>query len=225
MLHFTLIEKKQLTHDVFELIFQWENEINMKPGQFITFILDSIWWRAYSVLESKWNTISFIVKKRETDNGWRWWSAYICDLKVWDIIKWVWPAGHFTLKENSKNKLFIWTWTWLVPLYNQILWSIEQKQECKLTLVFWVRTLKDTFYIEKFEEIQKKYPNFDFTILLSKEKSELYQKWYVTDFLSLENIESFEEYYICWAPAMIDSTVEKLKKLWVDEENIFLERY
>ena len=225
MLHFTLIEKKQLTHDVFELIFQWENEINMKPGQFITFILDSIWWRAYSVLESKWNTISFIVKKRETDNGWRWWSAYICDLKVWDIIKWVWPAGHFTLKENSKNKLFIWTWTWLVPLYNQILWSIEQKQECKLTLVFWVRTLKDTFYIEKFEEIQKKYPNFDFTILLSKEKSELYQKWYVTDFLSLENIESFEEYYICWTPAMIDSTVEKLKKLWVDEENIFLERY
>jgi len=225
MQNFTLTKKIQLTHDVFELVFQWENEINMKPGQFITFILDNIWGRAYSILESKWNTISFIIKKREADNGWRWWSAYICDLKVWDIIKWVWPAGHFTLKENSKNKLFIWTWTWLVPLYNQILWSIEQKQECKLTLVFWVRTLKDTFYIEKFEEIQKKYPNFDFTILLSKEKSELYQKWYVTDFLSLENIESFEEYYICWAPAMIDSTVEKLKKLWVDEENIFLERY
>jgi NAD(P)H-flavin reductase len=225
MQSFTLIEKKQLTRDVFELIFQWENEINMKSGQFITFILDGIWWRAYSVLESNWKTVSFIIKKRETDNGWRGWSAYICDLEIWDIIKWVWPAGHFVLGENNKNKLFIGTWTWLVPLYNQILWSIKQKQNCNLSLVFWVRTVEDLFYIEEFEKIKKEYPSFDFTILLSQEESELYKKWYVTDFISPENIKLFEEYYICWAPAMIDSTVEKLKKLWVDEENIFLERY
>jgi NAD(P)H-flavin reductase len=39
---FTLIEKKQLTHDVFELIFESENKIDLLPGQFITFILDKI---------------------------------------------------------------------------------------------------------------------------------------------------------------------------------------
>ena len=48
---FTLKERKALTHDIFELIFDGESEIQMKPWQFITFIIDDIGGRAYSILE------------------------------------------------------------------------------------------------------------------------------------------------------------------------------
>jgi len=220
---FKLIEKNNLTNDVYELVFETEKKLEMKPWQFITFILENIWWRAYSILDIIDNKIVLIIKKRELENGWRWWSKYICERKIWDILNGVWPAGHFFLKENKLNKLFIWTGTGFVPLYNQILWNINNKIENKIKLIFWVREEKDLFYIEKLENIKKENPNFDFEIYLSKQETKEFKKWYVTDFLTKQNLEDYEEFYICWAPAMIDSTNELLEKNW--KENIYFEKY
>ena len=48
---FTLIEKKYLTSDVFELIYESKDDFEILPGQFITFLLPKTWFgRAYSVL-------------------------------------------------------------------------------------------------------------------------------------------------------------------------------
>jgi len=218
--NFKLIKKEKLTHDIFELVFELWHNVVMKPWQFITFILPKIWGRAYSILESNDNKIKLIIKRREEG---RWWSKFICDLKLWDILTWVWAAWHFTLRESSKNKLFFWTWTWFVPLYNQILWNIENKIENKIKLIFWVRTQKDLFYISELENLKQNNSNFDFEIYLSSEKSENYNNWYITEFLTPENLENFQEFYICWAPAMIDSSVEILEKNW--KENIFFEKY
>ena len=220
---FKLIEKNNLTNDVYELVFETEKKLEMKPWQFITFILENIWWRAYSILDIIDNKIVLIIKKRELENGWRWWSKYICERKIWDILNGVWPAGHFVLKENKLNKLFIWTGTGFVPLYNQILWNINNKIENKIKLIFWVREEKDLFYIEKLENIKKENPNFDFEIYLSKQETKEFKKWYVTDFLTKQNLEDYDEFYICWAPAMIDSSNELLEKNW--KENIYFEKY
>jgi len=49
-----LIEKKSLTHDVFELIYETDLDMdNIVSGQFITFLLPEIGGRAYSV----WNVV------------------------------------------------------------------------------------------------------------------------------------------------------------------------
>gem|GEM_PF-1355315 len=40
--NFKLLEKNNLTENVYEMLFQSENKIVMKPGQFITFLLDKI---------------------------------------------------------------------------------------------------------------------------------------------------------------------------------------
>jgi NAD(P)H-flavin reductase len=39
---FTLKENIPLTHDVYELVFESNEVIDAKPGQFITFLLDKI---------------------------------------------------------------------------------------------------------------------------------------------------------------------------------------
>jgi len=223
MQNFKVIEKNNLTKDVYEIVFEWEKLLEMLPWQFVTFILDKIWWRAYSILELKWKKIVLIIKKWELDNWWRWGSKFICNLKIWDIIKWVWPAWHFLLKETEKNKLFIWTWTWLVPLYNQIILALEKWLNSKLKLIFWVRTINDLFYIKQFEELKNQNSNFDFEIYLSRDKDTKYNSWYVTDFLNKENTQDFEEFYICWAPGMIDSATEILEKNWKTE--IYFEKY
>lgn len=234
--NFKLISKKNLTNNVFEMVFEAEKELIMKPWQFITFIIDNIWWRAYSILKLSWNKITLIVKKREKEEWWRWWSKLICELKAWDSLKWVWPAWHFLLRENKKNKLFIWTWTWLVPLFNMISHELTTNPNSKIMFAFWVRLETDIFYLNELEKIKSNNSNFDFCIYISRVK-DLYEfksnntgdtinSWYTTNFLTKENIQNYNEAYVCWAPTMIESTIEKLEKLWFSEnENIFYEKY
>ena len=219
---FNLIEKKKLTHNIFELIFELWHKVIMKPWQFITFILPKLWGRAYSILEAKENKIKLIIKRREE---WRWWSKFICDMNVWDVLTWVWAAGHFILRETNKNKIFFWTGTWFVPLYNQVQWAIEKKLNCKLTIIFGLRYKRDIFYLNKLNELKDKNKNFDFKIYLSREKTDFTRYWYTTNFISKENIRNFDEFYICWIHSMIESSTEKLKELWINDEEIITEKY
>lgn len=221
--NFILLKKQKLTYDIFEMIFELSETLDFIHWQFITFILPWIWWRAYSILEViDWNKIKLIIKR--VKNG-RWWSKFICDSEVWSILKWVWPAWHFTLRETHKNKLFLWTWTWFVPLYNQILWSFELWLNCNLKLIFWVKILDDLFYEDVLEQIKNNNSNFDYNYYISREENEKYNYWRVTDFLTKENIVNFEEFYLCWIPQMIDSCIEILTSFWISKDQIFTEKY
>lgn len=221
---FTVTENIQLTHDVYEISFQTENPIDMDYGQFVTFILPGIWGRSYSVLECVWSTIKLIIKKVELSDSGRWGSIFICDSKVWDVLQWVGPAGHFVLQRNEKNKLFIGTGTGLVPLYNQIVWAQELGLNCEMKKLFWVRREDDLFYINELNALSEK-DNFSYEVYTSREKVWDHNEWYVTKFLIKENIKNFWEFYICGMPAMVDACEEKLKELWVDVESIFSEKY
>jgi NAD(P)H-flavin reductase len=222
---YELIKKNKLTSDVYELTFQSKEKFDFKPGQFITFILPNIWWRAYSILKTQWEKIILIIKSRPTNNWGRGWSNLICDLNIWDILNGTNPAGHFTLQNNNKNKLFIWTWTWFVPLYNQIIHSINNNQDCNLNLLFWARTLSDLFYITELEKLKSENNNFNFEVFLSREENTTHNSGYVTDYLIPENIKHFSEFYICWIPILIDSSIEILNKNNIDSNNIFTEKY
>lgn len=222
---FKIIEKKKLTKDVYEITVEANKKFDFLPGQFITFILPWIWGRAYSVLKAQWNNITLIIKSRSKENGWRGWSEYICNSEVWDILKWTNPAGKFLLQNNNKNKLFIWTGTGFVPLYNQIIHSLKQKQDCKLELLFWARKLWDLFYLTELEKLKQDNSNFNYQVYLSREENTPHNTGYVTDFLSKENIDKFNEFYICWIPALIDSSEKILIENSIDTANILTEKY
>jgi NAD(P)H-flavin reductase len=187
--------------------------------------LPKIWGRAYSILEQIWDKTILIIKRVKTENWWRWGSISLCDAQVWDKFNWVGPAGHFVLKEEDNNKLFLWTGTGLVPLYNQIVAWLERWDKSEYTLLFWIRKQEDIFYWENFEKLSKKYPNFKYIIYLSREEVEWTTKWYITDFLNKQNLQNINETYICWAPAMVDSSIEKLEKNWINKEDIYFEKY
>jgi len=233
--NFKIINKKQLTKDVYEITYKPEKKINIKPGQFITFLIDKIGWRAYSILDIIDGNIVLIIKKWEIENGWRWWSKYLCEMQIWEELKWVGPAGHFILQENDDNKLFIGTWTWFVPLYNMFKNWLEKWLKAKFFFTFWIRHREDLFYLDQLKNLKDKYSNFDFAIYISREKDILdfelehidtrIYSWYTTNYLTPYNIRDTKEIYICWAPAMIESTQKKLKKIWFNEEKIFFEKY
>ena len=222
---YALTENNKLTPDVFELIFRWPESINMKPGQFITFLLPEIGGRAYSIAEIRWDEIVLLIKRWDKENWGRGGSQMLCDTIVWTEYRWVGPSGHFVLTENNNNKLFIWTGTGLVPLYNQIIWATQEKQTGNLTLLFWIRTSEDIFYTDELDIITQSNPNFNYKVYLSQESNTQYNHGYTTDYITSETVKNFEEFYICWAPGMIDSATKKLTDLWVNESVIFTERY
>lgn len=222
---FELVEKIKLTHDIYGLVFLWEKELIFRNGQFITFLLNWIWWRAYSILKADWKEMTLIVKKREKENGGRWGSKMICELEIWDKLNWVWPAGHFLVNEIENNKLFLWTWTGFVPLFNQINWLLNNWFNSKLMLIFWVRTNDDLFYIDELKNLKNNYSNFNFKIYLSRWDWIEFEKWYITDYLTQENLVNFQEYYICWIPSMIKTAKEILLNNWVEKDFVFTEEY
>ncbi|MCD5380628.1 FAD-dependent oxidoreductase [Candidatus Gracilibacteria bacterium] len=225
MKSFTLTEKKALTADVFELHFESSEEFQISSGQFITFILPKIGGRAYSILSQEGNKTVLIIKRVSEEHGGRGGSMMICDIEVGTSLNAAGPAGHFVLKEEDNAKLFIGTGTGLVPLYNQILSGLERGDSSDYTLIFGVRTVEDLFYLEECKKIAEKFSNFECNLYLSREDSTGTNKGYVTDFLTSENVSKFEEVYICGAPAMVDSSVEKLEEAGMNEEKIFTEKY
>lgn len=227
MMQVELIKKTALTHDVFELHYKLPEAKTMLPGQFITFILPGVGGRSYSVLEIEKDIAILVIKRWPAEDGGRGGSIALCDALEWDEFKAVWPAGHFLLQENAHNKLFLGTGTGLVPLYNQIIEWLKKWWGEKYQLVFGVRYMKDMFYIERFEKLKEKYPDtFYYHLVVSRGEEEgVIKKWYVTDFLSENIVSQYGEYYLCGAPAMIESCQEKLQVLWVSGENIYFEKY
>jgi len=221
--NFKLLSKKKLTSDVFEMIFEAQDDFFVKPWQFITFLLPKTWFaRAYSILDKHWKNVYFIVKRLE---NWRWWSKEVCDLDLGWVFKWVWPTGHFVDSSKQNKKLFIRTWTWMVPIYFIIKDLLENWFKKDMKLILWNREEKDLYYIDKFSWLKDKYLNFDFEIFLSLDNSQKYSKWRVTSFLTKENVEKFDEFYICWNPNMVDDTINILHSLWFDDSVIFREKY
>lgn len=222
--NYTLQKKIKLTHDVFELHYKKEDGEKIKPkhGQFITFLVPIIGGRAYSILESDGENYTLIIKRLENGRGG---SKAICDMSIWETLKWVGPAWHFLLRETTKNKLFIGTGTGFVPLFNQILWAIEAKINCKLHFIFWLRGKIDVFYIEKLEALQKEYNNFTFDIYFSQDSEIGFHHGRNTEYITEENIKHFEEFYICWAPAMMDEAITRLSNLNITKQQIFTEKY
>ncbi|EKE26885.1 MAG: Oxidoreductase FAD/NAD(P)-binding protein [uncultured bacterium (gcode 4)] len=216
-----LIKKTKLTHDVYELVFDWE-EHNVLPGQFITFVLPSWLRRAYSISFQTWRNYEFIVKRLE---NWRWWSKQLCDIEIWTELPYIWPVWHFVLKNNEDNKLFIWTWTWFAPLYFQFKKALDNWIKSSLYFIFWVRNINDIFYEKELNFLKNKYTNFDFELFLSKEEKDWTSKWYVTEFLNPENIKSFSEFYICWSSVMVECSRKLLEETWVKSDKIYFEKY
>ncbi len=223
--NYILKEKKELTKNIFKLVFEAENELNIIPGQFITFLIPKIWARAYSVLEKDGKNIKFIIEKIELENWWRWWSKFLCEAEISEELQWIWASGRFILQENNKNKLFLWTWTGFVPLYFMIKSALLSDFSGEIKFLFWVRTFSDVFYLEELEKLKEKHKNFSFEIYLSREEKKWFKNWYITKFIDENTKDNFKEAYICWNPNMVDDVKKKLIENSFDENMIFEEKY
>ena len=151
-------------------------------------------------------------------------SSYIYSLKPGDKITISGPYGEFFVQDTEREMMFIGGGAGMAPMRSQIFDEFMTKRT-KRKASFWYggRSLKELFYIDDFEKIQKEFPNFSFHVALSEPLPEDHWTGY-TGFIHqvifdnyLKNHPEPEEieYYLCGPKPMTEAVVKMLDSLGV----------
>lgn len=161
-------------------------------------------------------------------------SSYIFTLKPGDKINMSGPYGEFFIKDTQNEMMFIGGGAGMAPMRSHIFDQfLTQRTTRKATFWYGGRSLRELFYIDEFEAIQKEFPNFTFDVALSAPLPE--DNWtgktgfihqvildnYLKDHPNPEDIE----YYICGPQVMSNAVICMLENLGVSREMIFFDDF
>lgn len=219
------------THDIHTIRFKLDDpDFSFKAGQYMVIDLldineNIIRSRAYSIAAPpyKENTIKFCVKRIEGGLM----SNYLCDLTEGDEVRMKGPIGSMVLPENLEDDLLlIGAGTGVAP-YRSILYKLlkEEETDKKIWLFFGEKTQEDLFYRDEFEELEKKYSNFKFVPVLSRESWDG-EEGHVQDAITnyIENPEG-KTVFVCGLQRMVYDVSELLLNMGFPEDKIKREKY
>jgi Na+-transporting NADH:ubiquinone oxidoreductase subunit F len=161
-------------------------------------------------------------------------SSYIFDLKPGDEVTISGPFGEFFARETKKEMIFVGGGAGMAPMRSHIFDQFRRvKTDRKVTFWYGARSVREMFYVEDFDTIQKENPNFKWHVALSEPQPG--DDWTgPTGFIHnvlfeqyLKNHPAPEdcEYYLCGPPIMNQSVINMLLSLGVEREDIMLDDF
>jgi len=161
-------------------------------------------------------------------------SSFIFSRKPGDKVTVSGPYGEFFIKPTDKEMMFIGGGAGMAPMRSHI-FDLFQTRKTDRKATFWYggRSIRELFYMDHFEKIQKENPNFTFNVALSEPKEEDNWKGYVgfihqviLDNYLKDHPEPEEiEYYICGPPMMNDAVLKMLDDYGVPPENVMFDDF
>ena len=156
-------------------------------------------------------------------------SSFIFSRKPGDKVTISGPYGEFFIKENNREMMFIGGGAGMAPMRSHIFHLFHtEKTNRKASFWYGGRSLRELFYIDEFEAIEKDFPNFNFHVGLSEPKPE--DNWtghtgFIHQIILDEYLNKHPEpeeidYYLCGPPQMNDAVFKMLDELGVPDENI-----
>ena len=161
-------------------------------------------------------------------------SSFIFGLKAGDKVTISGPFGEFFARETGKEMCFIGGGAGMAPMRSHIFDQLKRLSS-KRTMTYWygARSLREMFYVEDFDELEKKNPNFKWHIALSDAMPE--DNWtgytgFIHQVLHDEYLKNHPcpediEYYICGPPMMNSAVTKMLLDLGVEQENIMYDDF
>ena len=161
-------------------------------------------------------------------------SSYIWSLNEGDKATISGPFGEFYAKESPAEMVFVGGGAGMAPMRSHI---FDQLRRINTTrpITFWygARSLREMFYVEDFDMLQKENDNFKWHVALSDPQPEdnwegdtgfihnVLLKNYLKDHPAPEDCE----FYMCGPPMMNAAVINMLKELGVEDENIMLDDF
>lgn len=228
-----LIERKNLAHDVYEVVFELVNpaELIYDAGNFLAVkVKDGITplvMRAYtfasSGVDQKFFKLCFKVFHDEGGRAGRG-SGYLATLPIGEIAEFFGPAGvgDFTVSLQSKNPLWLLaTGTGVAPLKAVAEKLTHAKSLRRIHLILGVSLVEDKFYEEDFAQLQKENPNFTYQICVSRPREDYTGcSGRVPAVLEKLEIPCEAEFKICGSVESVKGIKTKLLELGFLEEKI-----
>lgn len=156
-------------------------------------------------------------------------SSFIFNLKPGDEVTISGPYGEFFIKETPAEKIYIGGGAGMAPLRSHTFELFKNMHtDCKVSYWYGGRSVRELFYLDEFEELEKKHDNFKMHIALSDPLPEdnwtgltgfIHQVLH-DEYLSKHPAPEDCEYYICGPPIMLKCVQDMLSDLGVEPENI-----
>lgn len=156
-------------------------------------------------------------------------SSYIFNLKPGDEVVISGPYGEFFAKDTRHEMCFIGGGAGMAPMRSHIFDQFRRLQtERRVTFWYGARSMREAFYVEDFDSIQRDHPNFRWHLALSEPKPEDHWTGYqgfihnvlYKEYLATHPAPEDIEYYLCGPPMMLKACMSMLEGLGVERENI-----
>ncbi len=161
-------------------------------------------------------------------------SSYIFSLKEGDKVTLSGPYGEFFAKDTNAEMIFIGGGAGMAPMRSHILDQLLRlKSQRKISFWYGARSLREMFYIDVFNKLEKENSNFRWYYALSEPLKEdnwsgltgfIHQVLY-DEYLKSHDSPEDAEYYICGPPLMLKAVLKLLDSLGVDESNILFDDF
>jgi Na+-transporting NADH:ubiquinone oxidoreductase subunit F len=161
-------------------------------------------------------------------------STFVFNLKEGDIVNLVGPFGGFHITDSGNEMVYIGGGAGMAPIKSHISYLFDTLgTKRKVSYWYGARSKSELFYVDYFENLKRKYPNFDFRIALSEPRET--DKWdshtgfihqVVKDeyLVKIENIEDLQ-FYLCGPPAMTEAALKMLRELNVTDRQIRFDEF
>lgn len=234
MFEATIASSTQLTHDIKEVRMNLIEpaEISQRPGQYVQIQAPSPEgpvFRAYSISSAahEKNVVELVVRLVPDGIG----STYLHNVQPGDHVNFTGPYGEFRLNEDPSVEIVcVGGGCGMAPMKNIIDTLYERWPERICWLFFGCRTTEDVFYLERFQELAKKHPNFHVIYALSDELKDGEQWDGETGFIHLAVDKHLEagvtrQAFLCGPPLMIEAVTRILLSKGLPQEEIFYDEF
>jgi Na+-transporting NADH:ubiquinone oxidoreductase subunit F len=161
-------------------------------------------------------------------------SSWVFNLKPGDEVTVAGPYGEFFARDTDREMCFVGGGAGMAPMRSHIFDQLKRlRSRRKMTFWYGARSLREAFYVDEFDAVQRDNPNFRWHLALSEPLPEdhwegpvgfihnVLHERYLKDHPAPEDIE----YYMCGPGPMNKAVIAMLLSLGVDRENIMLDDF
>ena len=218
-----LIHRKPIAEDMFELRFTKPKDFDFIAGQFIQLQIpegEGFTLRSYSLSSTPDDAyIELCVKILPDGKA----SAHFLKMAEGSLLTFQGPLGKFTCSDKADGRYFVATGAGLAPIMGMIRDELP-KNGTEIHLLFGVRGEDDMFWMDRLEELKKKYEFFSYQVTLSQPKPNggwAGLRGRVTEHLLHHLIT--HQYYLCGSAPMVKDVRAQLLENGIPSGQIHFE--
>jgi len=161
-------------------------------------------------------------------------SSWIFNLKPGDKATISGPFGEFFAKDTDNEMVFVGGGAGMAPMRAHIFDQLKRiHTDRKMTFWYGARSLKETFYVDEFDQLAGDNDNFEWHIALSEPLPEDNWEGYTgfihnvlhDEYLAGHRAPEDCEFYLCGPPMMNTAVIKMLEDLGVPDDHILLDDF